>query len=75
MDQERIDYLLKRKRELFAPIEMQIYTTDDKDELLLLASNMCESAIRIYMNEFGEKSAKGLIDNLFEIVSISSSTG
>lgn len=75
MDQEKLEYLIKKKRELFAPIEMQIYTTDNRDELLLLASNMCESAFRIYINEFGEDAAKALIDNLFLITSISNSTG
>lgn len=59
---------MKRKRELFAPIEMQVYMTDDKNDLLLLASNMIESATRIYLNEFTEEEAKTIIDNLFLII-------
>jgi len=67
-----VQKLLKRKQELFAPIEMQIYITDDRDDLLLLASNMCEASFRIFLNEFTREEAKALVDHLF---SISSSTG
>ena len=72
MDEKQIQSLLKRKQELFAPIEMQIYMTNDRNELLLLASNMCQASFRIFLQEFTEEEAKGLVDNLF---SISSSTG
>ena len=67
-----VQKLLKRKQKLCAPIEMQIYITDDRDDLLLLASNMCEASFRIFLNEFSKEEAKSLVDNLF---SISSSTG
>ena len=64
--------LIKRKIELFAPIEMQIYMTDDKNDLLLLASSMCQASYRIFANEFTEEEAKALVNHL---ISISSSTG
>ena len=64
--------LIKRKIELFAPIEMQIYISDNENDLLLLAANMVESSYRIFTNQYGEKSAKELINNL---ISINSSTG
>ena len=72
MDTEK---LLKRKAELFAPIEQQIMMTDDKNDLLLLATNMCQSSFRIFLQEFTEEEAKALVITLFNLVCISSSTG
>jgi hypothetical protein len=65
MDQERQEKLLKRKQELFAPIEQQIMMSDDKNDLLLLAHNMYSTSCRIFLDEFGEKDAKDLADQLF----------
>jgi len=67
-----VDKLLKRKQELFGPIEMQIYMTDDRNDLLLLASSMCQASFRIFLQEFTEEETKALVESLF---SISSSTG
>ena len=72
MDEKQIQTLLKRKQELFGPIEMQIYMTDDRNDLLLLASSMCQASYRIFSNEFTEQEAKALVNHL---ISISSSTG
>jgi len=59
--------LLKRKTELFAPIEQQILMTDEPNDLLLLASNMCESSCRIFLNHFTEEETKSLIKELLRI--------
>ena len=65
-------YLLK-KQELFQPIHRQILMTDDKNDILLLASNMCETSINIFIEQYGEEAARKLVDEIFKC--ISSSTG
>ena len=64
---------LIRKKELFQPIHRQILMTDDRNDLLLLASNMCETSINIFINEYGVDATKKLIED--RVLSISSSTG
>lgn len=64
---------LIRKKELFQPIHRQILMTDDKNDILLLASNMCETSIDIFIQQYGKETAKKLVDEIFTC--ISSSTG
>lgn len=47
--------------ELFQPIEQQIFMTDDKEDLLLLATVMFTSARKIFIEEYGEAEAKYLM--------------
>ena len=68
-----INKALLRKKELFQPIHRQILMTDDKNDMLLLASNMCETSINIFINEYGVEDTKKLLEEM--IISISSSTG
>ena len=72
-----IEPFLKRKEELFKPIEQQIMMTDDDNDLLILGSSMAESAARIFINHYGVKQSQALIDAIFQnvVISIGSSTG
>lgn len=60
--------ILERKLELFAPIDRQIMMTDDTNDLLLLSSNMCEAAFRIFINHYGVEAADVLCRSIFRIV-------
>lgn len=64
MDNEK---LLKRKKELFLPIDRQIMMTDDSEDLLLLASSMCETSARIFLNQYGITATKALMEEIIEI--------
>jgi len=64
MDNEK---LLKRKKELFLPIDRQIMMTDDSKDLLLLASSMCETSARIFLNQYGITETKALMKEIIEI--------
>ena len=64
--------LLKRKKELFKPIDQQIMMTDDTNDLLLIGSNMIESAANIFIAQYGVKGSKALIDSIFHNIVIMS---
>ena len=70
------DDLLKRRQELFRPIDRQMMMTDDQNDMLLLASTMLESSVKIFINQYGVKTSKSLIDNVFKnvVTSLDSST-
>jgi hypothetical protein len=53
-----------RRDELFAPIHQQILMTDDKNDLLLLATNMCVTSIRIFNDQYGKETTLALIRNI-----------
>jgi len=71
MDNEK---LLKRKKELFLPIDQQIMMTDEINDLLLLASNMCESSARIFLNQYGPTLTKALMEEIIQITLDNQST-
>ena len=60
---------LQRKEELFKPIHQQILMTDDRNDLLLLATNMCESSLRIFTEEYGAEGARGLMEHFLSNIS------
>lgn len=60
-----IEELLKRKEELFKPIHHQILMTDNKTDVLLLATNMCESSLRIFLEAYGYEGTKAIVDDMF----------
>ena len=64
MDNEK---LLKRKKELFLPIDQQIMMTDEINDLLLLASNMCESSALIFLNHYGSTLTRALMEEIIQI--------
>lgn len=70
------DDLLKRRQELFRPIDRQMMMTDDQNDMLLLASTMLESSVKIFINQYGVKQSKSLIDTVFKniVTSLDSST-
>jgi hypothetical protein len=55
---------LIRKKELFQPIHRQILMTDDRNDLLLLASNMCETSINIFLHQYGLEDTKRLLEDI-----------
>ena len=55
---------LIRKKELFQPIHRQILMTDDKNDLLLLASNMSETSINIFLLQYGLEETKKLLEDM-----------
>jgi hypothetical protein len=66
------DDLLKRRQELFRPIDHQMMMTDDQNDMLLLASTMLESSVKIFINQYGVKESKELIDTIFRNIVMSS---
>ena len=60
--------LRKRKKELMAPLEMQIMMTDDKNEVLLLAAAMAERGYAIFKEQYGRDGAIRLINTMIDIV-------
>ena len=68
--------LFKRRQELFKPIDQQMMMTDDKNYMLLFASSMYESAIKIFINQYGVKTTKEMTDGVFRnvVMSLDSST-
>ena len=62
MDRNRLHKQIDRMNELFQPIEQQIFMTDDKEDLLLLATVMFTSARKIFIEEYGEAEAKYLMN-------------
>jgi len=61
MDIEKMQKHVQRMDDLFRPIEQQIYMTDDKEDLLLLATVMFSTARKIFIEEYGEKDANFLM--------------
>lgn len=59
-----INKALLRKKELFQPIHRQILMTDDKNDLLLLASNMCETSLNIFLLQYGLEETKKLLEDM-----------
>jgi len=57
---------LRRMNELFKPIEQQIMMTDDENDLMLLSTVMMTTAKRMYINRFGEESARMLMKTIIE---------
>jgi hypothetical protein len=64
-----INKVLLRKEELFKPIHQQILMTDDRNDLLLLATNMCKSSLRIFAEEYGIEGARGLVEHFLNNIS------
>ena len=58
--------LTARREELFRPIHQQILMTDDKVDVVLLATNMLASGIHILFEEYGEETAKTLILDIID---------
>jgi hypothetical protein len=58
--------LIKRKDELFKPIHQQILMTDNNVDVILLAVNMCESSIRIFLDNYSIEDTKSIINDLIE---------
>ena len=61
MDRDRLHKQIDRMNELFKPIEQQIFMTDDKQDLLLLATVMFTTARKIFLEEYSEEEAKHLM--------------
>jgi hypothetical protein len=61
MDFEKIQRQVGRMDELFLPIEKQIYMTDDKEDLMLLATVMFTTARKLFIDEYGDRDAKMLM--------------
>lgn len=59
-----LEHLIKRKEELYGPIHQQILMTDTKTDVILLAVNMCESSLRIFMEEYGYVSTKSIVEDM-----------
>jgi hypothetical protein len=53
-----------RMMELMRPIDRQIMMCDNQNDLLLLASIMTTTALRIYMQNLGGKGAKTLFQQM-----------
>ena len=68
--------LLKRRQELFKPIDHQMMMTDDQNDMLLFASSMYETAIKIFIKQYGVKTTKAMTDGVFRniVMSLDSST-
>jgi hypothetical protein len=61
-----LEDLIKRKEELYSPIHQQIMMTDDKKDVLLLAINMLDSSIKIFLNEYGVEGTKCILDDMMK---------
>ena len=57
---------LVRMKELFKPIDQQIQMTDDSNDLTLLSTVMLTTAKRIFIDRFGEESARLLMKTIIE---------
>jgi len=57
---------IRRMNELFRPIERQILMTDDENDLTLLSTVMLTTAKRIFIDRFGEESARTLMKTIIE---------
>lgn len=55
------DKVRERMQEMFVPIDRQIMMCDNQYELLMLASAMMTSAVRIYDMQLTEKGRKELM--------------
>jgi hypothetical protein len=58
--------LTARREELFRPIHRQILMTDDKTDVVLLATNMLASGIHILLEEYGEESTRDLLVHIID---------
>jgi hypothetical protein len=56
--------ILKRQSKLMEPIHRQIMMTDDKNDLLILATNMLTTSMNIFYQHYGHDGASGLIDTI-----------
>jgi hypothetical protein len=61
MDMERASV---RKEKLFRPIHQQIMMTDDQNDLLLLATSMCTTSIRIFTKQYGKETTLELVKQI-----------
>lgn len=59
-NEEKIQQI-RRMRELFRPIDRQIMMTDDKNDLILLATVMLTTSKKILEQQFGKESTVSLI--------------
>jgi len=59
-----MEELIKRKEELFKPIHQQILMTDDNKDVILLAVNMCESSIKIFLDNYSLEDTKSIINDM-----------
>jgi CheY-like chemotaxis protein len=64
------EYFLKRKQELFSPINQQIMMCDDENDVRLLAANCLERGYEILVQQYGIEGAKALANNLMMMVEI-----
>jgi len=64
MDYDRLQKQVERMNELFSPIEQQIFMTDDKEDLLLLATVMFTTSKKLFTQEYGEKDANFLMKTI-----------
>ena len=67
MDYDRLQKQIQRMDELFLPIEQQIYMTDDKEDLMLLATVMFSTAKKLFIEEYGERDAKFLMKTIIGV--------
>ena len=58
--------LTARREELFRPIHQQILMTDDKTDVILLATNMVASGLHIFIEEYGADNTRKLIHDIME---------
>jgi hypothetical protein len=63
--------LLKRRQELFKVIDQQMMMTDDQNDMLLFASSMYESSIKIFINQYGVATTKEMTDGVFRNIVLS----
>lgn len=61
-----MEELIKRKEELFKPIHQQILMTDDNTDVILLAVNMCESSIKIFLDNYSLEDTKAIINDMLD---------
>jgi hypothetical protein len=56
--------LWERMDELIKPVDSQIMMTDDRNELLLLATAMLQRVVLIYDNEYGREARNALLKDI-----------
>jgi hypothetical protein len=61
-----MEELIKRKEELFKPIHQQILMTDNNTDVILLAVNMCESSIKIFLDNYSLEDTKAIINDMLD---------
>jgi hypothetical protein len=61
-----MEEIIKRKEELFKPIHQQILMTDNNTDVILLAVNMCESSIKIFLDNYSLEDTKAIINDMLD---------